>query len=376
MLLTKEVEVNLISQNIPYYEKLGYTIPRCKNKYGRLGVPLGTKLTVNIKDLPLGSGTRVNVKCDACGREYYLQYYDYNKRLKIHNGTLYCQNCFHITQSNENHYNWNPDLTDEDRADRRTQKEYRDFHRAVLQRDKYRCRKCGNKIKLQVHHINGHNWDKENRTNIENGITLCKICHMNFHSIYGKGNNTKSQFDEWINDKTWESNQYFDGEITTEKIKYCIERQEIILDSNKYIKEHDLGYGGFWHCLSSKGTKPHKGLHYVYYDDFLQMSDLDIYNMLTDDTARFNKKVVQLDSNKNIVRIYTNATELGDIFENESSKSSSFVARISSICNHRKRWKTINGYYFEYFGYYCRNISPQSDPIELLEKYYFPFKDI
>ena len=56
MLLTKEVEVNLISQNIPYYEKLGYTIPRRKNKYGRLGVPLGTKLMVNIKDLPLGIG--------------------------------------------------------------------------------------------------------------------------------------------------------------------------------------------------------------------------------------------------------------------------------------------------------------------------------
>jgi hypothetical protein len=30
-------------------------------------------------------------------------------------------------------------------------------------------------------------------------MTLCKECHKEFHQIYGKGDNTKKQFEEWIN---------------------------------------------------------------------------------------------------------------------------------------------------------------------------------
>ena len=39
------------------------------------------------------------------------------------------------------------------------------------------------------------------RTDVNNGITLCKTCHKEFHDIYGYTNNTKEQLDMYINSK-------------------------------------------------------------------------------------------------------------------------------------------------------------------------------
>lgn len=50
-LITKEVEI-LLTNNVKYYEDLGYKIPREKNKQGKLTVPIGSKILVKINDLP------------------------------------------------------------------------------------------------------------------------------------------------------------------------------------------------------------------------------------------------------------------------------------------------------------------------------------
>ena len=72
-LLSTEVEVTLVGKNIPYYENLGYEIPRIESKYG-FCVPRNTKINVKIDDVSYGSGVKVNVNCDLCGKEYQEKY--------------------------------------------------------------------------------------------------------------------------------------------------------------------------------------------------------------------------------------------------------------------------------------------------------------
>lgn len=82
--------------------------------------------------------------------------------------------------------------------------EYRIWRKGVFDRDKYTCQCCGDKshkghaVTLAAHHIKNWNDNKDYRYDIDNGITLCERCHLNFHSKYGKRNNTKEQLDEFI----------------------------------------------------------------------------------------------------------------------------------------------------------------------------------
>jgi len=60
-------------------------------------------------------------------------------------------------------------------------KEYLDWRRFVMSRDKCKCKKCGykgrNRRGLQVHHIKRYQEFPSLRYCVSNGITLCKLCH-------------------------------------------------------------------------------------------------------------------------------------------------------------------------------------------------------
>lgn len=78
--------------------------------------------------------------------------------------------------------------------------EYTYWRKSVFKRDKHRCKLCGKRGRLNAHHIDGWNWAVDLRYSIANGITLCsgkKGCHDKFHKEYGKGDNTRYQFDEF-----------------------------------------------------------------------------------------------------------------------------------------------------------------------------------
>ena len=111
-----------------------------------------------------------------------------------------CKKCEMKKKRGENHHNWNPDLTDEQRNEKRFRKpENRIWRTKVFERDNYICQICfsTNCNRLEAHHLDGWNKFAQKRFCVENGITLCKEDHKEFHSKYGRGNNTKKQFEEY-----------------------------------------------------------------------------------------------------------------------------------------------------------------------------------
>ena len=142
------------------------------------------------------------------------------------------------------------------------------FKRKVLARDNYKCICCGKKNPLEVHHLYSYDKHKELVYEITNGVTLCKNCHANFHNLYGKGNNTKEQFEEWFG---------FTKDILSKN-------PNIVLSSAKeiYCFETDTYYDGYldlmiklhlsnsnkkeiYNCCNLKGnTACIKGYHFLW----------------------------------------------------------------------------------------------------------------
>lgn len=109
--------------------------------------------------------------------------------------------------SGKNHYNYNPNLTNEQRLKHRYVlggKNAEKWRNDVYKRDNYTCQVCGarngkgKRIDHNAHHLDGWNWCEEKRFDLDNGITLCKECHYDFHNTYGRGDNTKEQFEEHV----------------------------------------------------------------------------------------------------------------------------------------------------------------------------------
>ena len=73
----------------------------------------------------------------------------------------------------------------------------------MYERDNYTCQVTGIRGgDLVVHHLYSYNKYYCLRTAIENGITVSKDIHDLFHSIYGYGDNTLEQWEEFINNLT------------------------------------------------------------------------------------------------------------------------------------------------------------------------------
>ena len=97
MVLDQIVEIGLAPINVKYYEDLGYRIPRKINKYGKLTVPKGIKIKVNVFDLQKNSNLKVKIRCDYCELIFIQSYKMYNK-LTV-NGNIQkacCENCSHL----------------------------------------------------------------------------------------------------------------------------------------------------------------------------------------------------------------------------------------------------------------------------------------
>lgn len=97
------------------------------------------------------------------------------------------RDCFYVTdeyrrklsdaKKGDKCYLWKGGITTENHKIRQSL-EYKTFVRDCLTRDGFTCQVCkvvgGN---LEVHHIKSFSKNKELRTDITNGVTLCKNCH-------------------------------------------------------------------------------------------------------------------------------------------------------------------------------------------------------
>ena len=101
-------------------------------------------------------------------------------------------------RTGENSPNWKGGVSSENQIIRHSS-DYKEWRTAVFKRDDHTCQKCKKRGgTLNAHHIEGYNFNPELRTEISNGITLCKDCHQNFHRQYGRGDNTRDQLELFI----------------------------------------------------------------------------------------------------------------------------------------------------------------------------------
>jgi hypothetical protein len=70
--------------------------------------------------------------------------------------------------------------------------------RHVKKRDNYECQCCLSKKLLHAHHILDFGSYPEFRFKEDNGITLCKICHENFHKEFSSKKNDRTQLLEFL----------------------------------------------------------------------------------------------------------------------------------------------------------------------------------
>jgi hypothetical protein len=81
----------------------------------------------------------------------------------------------------EHHWNWKGGITPENKSLRSSTK-YKQWRTSVFTRDEFTCRRCGVVgAELNAHHDKAWATHPELRFAIENGITLCKECHIEVH---------------------------------------------------------------------------------------------------------------------------------------------------------------------------------------------------
>lgn len=224
MLLTKNIEITPFSK-ASYYESLGYVLPKYKiGSHKKLMVPRDFKLEVNIEHLSKTSNYKIEYCCDKCKLNFITSYYNYNRSNKTKGD--FCRKCsMEVYNSGENnsnfgkrlecgfkngelnyasiHFkgsnnpNYNPNLTDEERTKNRDLVENINWRISVFKRDNFKCVICEDN-KIEAHHLNSYSRFKEQRFDINNGVTLCINCHKSYHKTKGYINATKEKYEEYI----------------------------------------------------------------------------------------------------------------------------------------------------------------------------------
>ena len=164
-----------------------------------IGQRFGRLTVISYSDVKSKSGDKICICACDCGMEKQVL------RNDIVSGKT--KSCGCLIRRGVNHPKYNPKLSDEHRMKSRLRMSDGDFRvwsKMVKDRDNYTCQICGDNKggNLNSHHLNGWNAFPKQRFDLENGTTLCTDCHNDFHNMYGRGGNTREQFDEYAASKT------------------------------------------------------------------------------------------------------------------------------------------------------------------------------
>ena len=151
-------------------------------------------LTKPIFDRPKGSDSPTwkggRPKCVDCGERVA------GRPKTISSRCVVCKNKFY---RGSNHHSWKVDkpLNSYANAIRRNI-QYKEWRKAVYERDDYTCKVCGTRGgKLHAHHLNSFTAFPDLRYDLANGVTLCVKHHMEFHRQFGMGGTTAEQFQQY-----------------------------------------------------------------------------------------------------------------------------------------------------------------------------------
>lgn len=138
------------------------------------------------------SGTRMRCVCPR-GHELLIDWEHFKSGNR-------CPQCHIDDHRGENHPNWNPELTQSERENKRRIEGIDEWRLSVFYRDDFTCQKCKCRGgKLHAHHIRNYADNKSLRTVVSNGVTLCADCHRGFHSKFGHKNTNEEQLNEYLN---------------------------------------------------------------------------------------------------------------------------------------------------------------------------------
>ena len=157
-------------------EKLKPTHEFVKDNYIKSGIKLLSIYQSNkiVNDL----------ECIKFGHKWKAAYNDFNSH---NNG---CPECWKLSNRGENHSSWNHELTKEDRENsynRSHTPDNRLWREAAYNRDGHTCQCCNIRGgSLEAHHIDSWKDHKDDRFNIDNGVTLCETCHKAYHKACHK----------------------------------------------------------------------------------------------------------------------------------------------------------------------------------------------
>lgn len=159
-----------------------------------LGKKFGRLTVTSYADKHFESGgTLMNCVCD-CGKKVSVS------ASHLKDGHTSSCGCFRIENLlGDKNPTYNPNLTEQERNSFRTR--VQTWAKRVKERDGFTCQVCGSNSKLIAHHLNSYASDKDKRIDIDNGVTMCRDCHTDFHVNF-MGNYrvpcTEQDFEEYL----------------------------------------------------------------------------------------------------------------------------------------------------------------------------------